>query len=84
MAYKKPPTIFLYKTVLNLYISIHTLECPTCKVGTLLETPIRSLEDKKFVHKRLFKLSQKFIYSILINKKIVLCQLENCFLLSHF
>lgn len=70
MAYKKPPTVFLYKTVLSLYISIHTLECLTYKVGTLLETAIRPLKDKKFVHKRLFKPSQKFIYSIQISKKI--------------
>lgn len=70
MAYKKPPTIFLYKTVLSLYISMQTLECLTHKAGTLLETATRPLEDKKFVHKRVFKLSQKFIYSIQISKNI--------------
>lgn len=66
---KKRPTIFLNKTALSLYISIQTLECLTYKVATLTETAIRPLEDKKFVHKRLFKLSQEFIYSIQISKK---------------
>lgn len=69
MVYKKPPPIFLHKTVLSLYVSIHTLECLTYKAGTLLERAIRPLEDKKFVHKRLLKVIQKFIYSIQITEK---------------